>query len=77
MRRRADPARGTVVEVLHREASGELGFWTGVEHARVTFDGAEGPLGMSLRVTEVFRFENGDFKLVHRHAEAQPEARDS
>ncbi len=73
MQKRAAPARGTVVEVLHREASGNLAFWTGIEHARVAFDGAETPLGMKLRVTEVFRFENGDFRLVHRHAEAQPE----
>jgi len=73
MRKRAAPARGTVVEVLQREASGNLGFWTGIEHANVAFDGAETPLGLKLRVTEVFRFENGDFRLLHRHAEAQPE----
>jgi NAD(P)H-dependent FMN reductase len=75
MRKRQSPARGTVVEVLHREASGNLGFWTGVEHAQVAFDGAEKPLGMTLRVTEVFRFEDGDFRLVHRHAEPQAETR--
>lgn len=73
MRKRADAAHGARVEVLHREASGDLGFWTGVEHAQVEFDGAEKPLGMKLRVTEVFRFENGDFRLVHRHAEPHPE----
>lgn len=70
MRKRAAPGDGTRVEVLHREASGELGFWTGVEHAKVAFDGAVTPMGMKLRVTEIFRFENGDFRLVHRHADA-------
>src|SRR5262249_29288495 len=46
MRKRAEPRGGTTVEVLHREASGDLGFWTGVEHAEVAFDGAETPLGL-------------------------------
>jgi ketosteroid isomerase-like protein len=73
MRRRAGAQGGTSVEVLHREASGDLGFWTGVEHAHVEFDGAETPMGMKLRVTEIFRFENGDFRLVHRHADASGE----
>ncbi len=72
MQRRAGASR-TKVEVLHREASGELGFWTGVEHARVEFHGAEAPLGMKLRVTAIFRFENADFRLVHRHADASGE----
>ena len=73
MQQRAAPANGTVVEVLHREASGDLGFWTGVEHAKVAFDGTLTPLGMKLRVTEIFRFEQGDFRLVHRHADASGE----
>ena len=55
------------LEIAEREVSGDLAFWTGVEHATVLFDGAETPLGMKLRVTEIFRFENGDFRLIHRY----------
>lgn len=73
MRKRTDPSQGTRVEVLQQDASGDLAFWTGIEHAKVEFDGAETPLGMRLRVTEVFRFEQGTFRLVHRHAEAHRE----
>jgi len=56
----------TSLEVLH-SASGDLAFWTGLQHAEAEIDGKRSP--MTLRVTEVFRVEHGEFKLVHRHAE--------
>ncbi|WP_409527241.1 nuclear transport factor 2 family protein [Rhizobium sp. P28RR-XV] len=31
--------------------------------------GQDGEIPMSLRVTEVFRREEGEWKLVHRHAD--------
>jgi NAD(P)H-dependent FMN reductase/ketosteroid isomerase-like protein len=64
--RRFGPGSTTELEVL-QSASGELGFWTGLQHAEAEIDGKRSP--MTLRVTEVFRVEDGEFRLVHRHAD--------
>jgi ketosteroid isomerase-like protein len=55
----------TELEILQSASSGRLAFWTGLQHAEV--GGAKGK--MTLRVTEIFRLEDGTFKLVHRHAD--------
>jgi NAD(P)H-dependent FMN reductase/ketosteroid isomerase-like protein len=56
-------------EVLQSGSSGGFGFWTGVHHAKVVLRGKETPVPMQLRTTEVFRAEDGAWKLVHRHAD--------
>lgn len=40
-----------------------------VEHAERMSDGADAPSPTALRVTSVFRLEDKDWKLVHRHAD--------
>ena len=61
-------------EVLSSGASGELGFWTGRQVARMEIRGRDAPVDMVLRTTEVFRLEGGAWKLVHRHADVVPPA---
>jgi NAD(P)H-dependent FMN reductase/ketosteroid isomerase-like protein len=59
----------TDLEVLQSSASGELAFWSGLQHAKARMGKNGDATEMTLRVTEVFRFEDGAFKLVHRHAD--------
>jgi NAD(P)H-dependent FMN reductase/ketosteroid isomerase-like protein len=57
-------------EVMQSGSSGGLGFWTGIQHAAMQMDGKDKPVSMQLRTTEIFRVEDGAWKLVHRHADS-------
>jgi NAD(P)H-dependent FMN reductase/ketosteroid isomerase-like protein len=59
------------LEVLQQGASGDLAFWTGLQHADAILGGKKVP--MTLRVTEIFRFEQDGWKLVHRHGDVPGE----
>jgi ketosteroid isomerase-like protein len=56
-------------EILNSGSSGDLAFWTGRQVAEMDVRGQDGPVPMVLRTTEIFRRENGHWKLAHRHAD--------
>jgi NAD(P)H-dependent FMN reductase/ketosteroid isomerase-like protein len=59
----------TSLEVIQNGSSGDVAFWTGFQSAKVKMQGRSEPIAMQLRITEVFRRIDGDWKLVHRHAD--------
>jgi ketosteroid isomerase-like protein len=60
------PKSSTSLDIRDHGASGDIAFWTGFQEAQVDMGGKMQP--MKLRVTEVFRRIDGEWRLVHRHA---------
>jgi ketosteroid isomerase-like protein len=59
-------------DVIAAGASGDLAYLVSVEHTTCSIGG--GPVEpYSLRVTLVFRREDGQWKVVHRHADPAPD----
>ena len=59
-------------EVVAAGASGDLAYTVGYEHNRVKVDGQ--PQTYTLRVTHVYRREDGQWRIVHRHGDIPPAA---
>jgi ketosteroid isomerase-like protein len=51
-------------------ATGELGYIVEIERFRAKLGGSEGAAPVALRTTSILRRENGDWKILHRHADA-------
>jgi ketosteroid isomerase-like protein len=56
-------------QIVAAEASGDLAYTVALEHTTASVNGAE-PRPYVLRVTTIFRREDGEWKVVHRHANA-------
>jgi ketosteroid isomerase-like protein len=58
-------------ELVAAGASGDLAYTVGYEHTAFSMD--SGPIApLTLRVTHVYRREDGEWKIVHRHGDAPP-----
>ena len=56
-------------EVMQMGASDGIAYWAGIQRSTVRMQGKSEAIPMDLRVTEVFRLEDGEWRLVHRHAD--------
>jgi ketosteroid isomerase-like protein len=63
-------------ETIEKYVTDELAYVVRVERARAKVGGSEDRAPIALRVTMIFRPEDGEWKVVHRHADpittAQP-----
>jgi ketosteroid isomerase-like protein len=58
-------------ELVAAGASGDLAYTVGYEHSSVSIDGT--PVApYTLRVTHLYRREDGEWKIVHRHGDPPP-----
>lgn len=58
-------------ELLAAGVSGDLAYTVGYEHSIRSVDGRP-PVSATLRVTHVYRREDGEWKIVHRHGDMPP-----
>src|SRR5512133_1258074 len=59
-------------EVVAAEVCSDLAYIVGFERSTVSVDG--GPVESAIiRVTHIYRREDGDWRLVHRHADNSPQ----
>jgi hypothetical protein len=56
-------------EYLVKDVRGRLAYTVAIERADVLYAGHSEPQPQILRATMIFRFENGAWKIVHRHAD--------
>ncbi len=58
-------------ELVAAGVSGDLAYTVGYEHTSVTMDGVPAK-PYTLRVTHVYRREDGEWRIVHRHGDSPP-----
>ena len=59
-------------EIVAADVIGDMAYTVGYEHTRASVNGE--PRIYSLRATQVYRREDGEWKVAHRHADTVPDA---
>ena len=57
-------------DIVAAEVSGDMAYTAGYEHTQAVVNGE--PRTYTLRATQIYRRENGEWKVVHRHGSALP-----
>ncbi len=57
------------IKLLAQDASGDLAYAVWLEHGEVRVEGREGDVPLVVRVTHLFRREEGAWKIIHRHGD--------
>lgn len=65
-----EPGGDSRFEILQQGASDGIAYWVGLQKATTHMRGKKDAVPFDLRITEVFRREDGEWKLVHRHADS-------
>ncbi len=63
------PGGESSLEILQIAAADGIAYWTGFQRATAHLGDQPKAVRFNLRITEIFRRENGVWKLVHRHAD--------
>ena len=58
-------------DVVAAEVSGDFAYTVGYEHTQAVINGE--PRTYTLRATQIYRREGGEWKVVHRHGSALPD----
>jgi ketosteroid isomerase-like protein len=66
--------RSYAFEVRAYDVVGDMAYTTGYEHTSTSIDGQ--PRSYTLRATQVYRREGGEWKVAHRHADPVTDAED-
>ncbi len=59
-------------EIIAADLIGDMAYTVGYEHTQASVNGE--PREYTLRATQVYRREDGEWKVAHRHADTLPDA---
>jgi ketosteroid isomerase-like protein len=63
------PGGTNTLEIMHMAVDTDLAYWVGIQRPVVNMRGQDSSVPMTLRVTEIFRRDGAEWKLIHRHAD--------